>query len=130
MNKELISTLIDKARTSADNAYCPYSNQPVGCGILVGKNVMVGGCNIENVSFGCSAEAGEVALLKAVSEGHSDMRAICFWTDGPMPYPSGKVMQLAAEFNNGIQVIVANNDTFSLHYLYELFPFRPSAADV
>ena len=128
MNSELISKLIERARAGAENAYCPYTNQPQGCSLLVGDNMIFGGCNIENGSFGCTAEAGEVALYKAISEGCTAFRAVCFWAAERMPYPSGKVLQLFAEFNPSLNlsIVVAKGEdksNFRLHTLRELLPF-------
>ena len=130
MNKELIMKLIERARTSAENAYCPYTNHPIGCSLLVDQNIIFGGCNIENNTLACSAEAGEVAALKAISEGYTKFVAVCFWAASGMPYPSGKVRQLLTEFNIMVHIIVANDDTYSVHTLNELLPFHPEGIEI
>jgi len=118
--------LIEKAKQSSGNAFCPYTNLPVGCALLVEGNIMFGGCNIESSALSSSVDAGEVAIHKAISEGYTKFLAICFFqSDGPPPYPSGKTLQLLAEFNDMIQIIVATEGDFQLHHLYELLPFRP-----
>ena len=128
MNKELILKLIERARVSAENAYCPYTNVPVGCSLLVGDNIIFGGCNVENGVLACSADAGEVAVFKAISEGYSSFSAICFWSDEKIPYPSGNVRQLLAEFNKNVAIIVANSDTYSILNLADILPFPPEGS--
>ena len=125
MNKELIVKLIERAKASAENAYCPYTNVPIGCSLLVDDNMIFGGCNIENGVLSCSLEAGEIAVSKAVSEGCTNFRAICFWSEIRMPYPSGKVRQLLTEFNPKINIVVANDETYSMLTLSDVFPFPP-----
>jgi cytidine deaminase len=127
MNKELILKLIERAKLSAENAYCPYTNVPVGCSLLVNDNMIFGGCNVENGVLSCSAEAGEVSVFKAVSEGCTSFRAICFWSDLRMPYPSGKVRQLLAEFNPNLNIIVATDATYSMVTLGDMLPFAPES---
>jgi cytidine deaminase len=63
--------------------------------------------------------------MKAVSEGYTKFRAACFYASATMPFPSGKVRDVLSEFNSTIDIIVANDDTYSLHTLYQLFPFQP-----
>lgn len=125
MNKELIMKLIDRAREASDNAYCPYTNAAIGCSLLVDENIIFTGCNIENKNLSCSACAGEVATLKAVSEGHTKFKTICFFSDVMMPFPNGRMRDVLSEFNPMIDIIVANDETYSLHTLYQLFPFQP-----
>ena len=125
MNKELIMKLIERARTAAENAYCPYTNVPVGCSLLVEDNMIFGGCNVENGVLSCSADAGEVAVFKAISEGCAKFRAICFWSESRLPYPSGRVRQLLVEFSPGINIIVASAETYSLLTLDAIFPLPP-----
>ena len=125
MNKELIIKLIERARGGAENAYCPYTNMPIGCSLLVDDNMIFGGCNIENSTLSCSTEAGEVACYKAISEGYTGFRAICFWSGEKLPYPSGKVRQLLAEFNPQINIVVANDETYSMFALNDMLPFPP-----
>jgi len=125
MNKELINKLIDSARSAADNAYCPYTGSAVGCALLVEDNLIFAGCNIENRTLSYSADAGKVAVMKAISEGYTKFRAVCFFATDTMPFPSGGIRDLLAEFNPMIDVIVANDDTYSLHSLGQLFPYQP-----
>ena len=125
MNKELILKLVERAKNASENAYCPYTNVPVGCSLLVDDNMIFGGCNVENGVLSSSACAGEVAVYKAISEGYTKFRAICFWSQEKKPYPSGKVRQLLSEFNSSVNIVVATDETYSMISLSEIFPFAP-----
>ncbi|MCL2756273.1 MAG: cytidine deaminase [Firmicutes bacterium] len=124
MNKELIQKLIEHARMASDNAFCPTTGVPEGCSLLVEGNVIFGGCNIESSNPLCSITAGAVAISKAISEGLTKMMAICFYSDTVMPYPNGALLDLIAEFNYGIDIIVASQKDYSIHKLHELLPIR------
>jgi cytidine deaminase len=125
VNKELILKLIERARAVAENAYCPYTNEPVGCAILVDDNMIFCGCNVENGVLSCGAEAAEVAIFKAVSEGYMKFLAIALWSGRRLPYPSGRVRQILSEFSRTINIVVANDETYALTALSDLFPFPP-----
>ena len=127
MNKELIVKLIERAKNASENAYCPYTNVPVGCSLLVDDNMIFGGCNVENGELSSSVCAGEVAIYKAISEGCTKFLAICFWSKDRKPYPSGRIRQLLSEFNSKISIVVATDKTYSLLNLDEIFPFPPVA---
>lgn len=126
MNKELIYTLIERARNSYDHAYCPLTSNPEGASVLVedheGKTIIIGACNVETTMI--NIDAGELAMMKALSEGMTKFLAICFFCERGMPYPSGRFLQFAAEFNGMFDIVVANNDTYSLHKLHDLLPIR------
>ncbi|MCL2851300.1 MAG: cytidine deaminase [Firmicutes bacterium] len=126
MNKELIQKLVVHAKEFAENAYCPISGVPEGASLLVegteGGSIILGGCNVETPYHNVSA--GELVIEKAISEGISKFVAICFWGEKSLPYPSGNFLQFAAEFNPELSIIVANDDTYSIHKLHELLPIR------
>lgn len=125
MNKGLIEKLIEHARTASGNAYCPYTGVPEGASLLVEGNIIFSGCNVESTVPSSSFDAGEIAILKAVSEGQNNLEVICFYAENHMPYPHGRVAQLAGEFKRDLDIIVANDKTYSVHKLYELFPYLP-----
>jgi len=124
VNKELITKLIGRAREASDNAYCPFTSVPIGCALLTEDSIFTG-CNIESKVLSSSLSAGEVAAAKAISEGQTRFVAACFYSDSIMPFPSGGGCQIFADFAPLMRIIVANNETFSLYYLNELFPFSP-----
>ncbi|WP_124727821.1 cytidine deaminase [Staphylospora marina] len=91
--KELIEAAI-KAR---ENAYVPYSGFKVGAALLTSEGI-VGGCNVENASYGLTNCAERTALFKAVSEGRNGFAGIAVVadTDGPVA-PCGACRQVMAE---------------------------------
>lgn len=125
MNKELISKLINRAREASDNAYCPYTNVPVGCALLTEDNVIFCGCSIETKALSSAASAGEVAVMKAISEGHTAFKAVCFYSSSFMPFPDGKTRQLLAEFNPMLSIVIAHAENYNLCTLNDIFPFVP-----
>ena len=89
MDKLAYQRLIDKAREFAENAYCPYSDTPIGACVLTQNGMIYGGCNIELCSLDGSLGAVEVAVSKAVSEGAPQIMAIAIYSQDIMPYPTG-----------------------------------------
>lgn len=67
MQKEELMTF---AKSVLKNAYCPYSNFPVGCAILYCDGNVITGVNVENVSFGATSCAERTALFYGVSQGY------------------------------------------------------------
>ena len=62
--------VMDVARGSARAAYVPYSNFHVGAAVLTDDGI-VGGCNIENASYGLTNCAERTALFSAIASGYS-----------------------------------------------------------
>ena len=122
MHKQLIDKLIEEAQMGAEHAYCPQSEVPVGASLLTRDGVISRGCNFELMSQGMGAS--QVAMAKAFSEGFTDFQAICFWSEKILPYPEGVELQLLGELCPQIDIIVANNQTFTVHRLHDLAPFR------
>ncbi|HKD38314.1 MAG TPA: cytidine deaminase, partial [Pirellulales bacterium] len=44
--------LIAAALAMRERAYCPYSKFRVGAALLTASSRIIGGCNVENASFG------------------------------------------------------------------------------
>lgn len=130
MEEETIEKLIEKAKGFSQNAYCPYSQIPVGACVLTTNGLIYGGCNIENVSFECCQGAVEVAVLKAVSEGNSNIKAVVVYSESLAQFPSGKERQIIKEFSDKAIVICANDDGFSQYAINELLPFAKEKNEV
>lgn len=88
---EELEKLIDLAISSKERVYAPYSKFRVGCGLLTKSGEFITGryqlfpiichqsmlgVNVENSSYGLSICAERTALVKAVSEGHREFKAI------------------------------------------------------
>ncbi|MCK9574897.1 MAG: cytidine deaminase [Clostridia bacterium] len=124
MDNESIMMLIERAKLSAEHAYVPYSSYPVGACVLTKDGIIFGGCNIENSSFGASSDAGSVAILKAVSEGHPEIEALALYYNGiDLPYPTGECRQMLQEFSKSATIIVANKYSHESYRMNEIMPF-------
>ena len=79
-------------------AYVPYSSYPVGAAGLVDDGRIVGGCNIENASFGVTlcAECSLVSDL-FMSGGGRLVAFDCVDGDGNTLVPCGRCRQLLFE---------------------------------
>ena len=93
--------LVKAAREAAANAYCPYSNYPVGAALLMLDGQIYTGCNVENVSYGLSNCAERTALFKAVSAGCREVAALAVAGGTRQPAaPCGACRQVLAEFGS------------------------------
>jgi cytidine deaminase len=128
LNEEVISRLIETAKKYADNSYCPYSNIAVGAALLCADNVIFGGCNVENGDFATpSFSAGDAALVKAVSEGYSDLRCLCLYSEKSLPYPNAITREHFLEFCPNIKMIVANGNGYEkINSLSSIYLFPPA----
>lgn len=96
--------LIRKANEAREQAYAPYSRYQVGAAVLTADGQVFTGCNIENAAFPSSLCAERVAIFKAVSEGHRQLRAIAVVTSNGGS-PCGGCRQVMREFG-GKQLVV------------------------
>jgi cytidine deaminase len=79
-------------------AYAPYSNYKVGAAVQMGDGRIVGGCNVENASYGLCNCAERTAVFRAIAEGVPPVvTAVAVATeDGGSP--CGACRQVLAEF--------------------------------
>ena len=123
LTQEMIDDLIAQAKQAAGNAYCPYSDYPVGAVILTEAGETFWGCNIENVSFGAGVCAERVAIGNAVANGFTAFTALAIYHDGDdLPYPCGICRQFLSEFGLDMDIIVATEETYEVFSLASLFP--------
>ncbi len=99
--------LVKKAAEARTKAYAPYSNFLVGAAVLTSDGQMIGGSNIENASYGLAICAERTALFKAVSEGHTYIKAIAVVVPGNGS-PCGACRQVMNEFNPRMPVLYGN----------------------
>ena len=101
--------LVEAALKAKKNAYAPYSHFPVGSALLTKSGKVVTGCNVEVATYGGTICAERTALVKAVSEGHQDIKAICCVAETEnFCTPCGSCRQFIFEFGPDIEVIMAN----------------------
>ena len=116
--------LIEVATQARLNAQALYSGFKVGAALEVRGGALVTGCNIENASYGLTLCAERVALVKALSDGHTAFTriAVVADTDTPTP-PCGPCRQLLWEYCGDIDVILANlKGPAGRHRLADLLP--------
>ncbi len=103
--------LVKKAIEAKENAYAPYSEFRVGAAVLAGSGKVFTGCNVENASYGAAICAERTAVVKAVSEGETIIKAIAINSDSEdYTSPCGICRQVMSEFcNEGTQVVCSNN---------------------
>jgi cytidine deaminase len=117
--------LVAAARDARTRAIAPYSRFLVGAALLTRAGDIIGGCNVENASYGLTMCAERVALFKALSDGHRDFVAVAVVADTASPTPPcGPCRQLLWEYCGDVRVILANLDRVaSEHQLAALLPF-------
>ena len=117
-------TLVAAARAARERAIAPYSGFRVGAALLTTSGQIIGGCNVENATYGLTVCAERVALLKALSEGHREFSMIAVVADTAEPTPPcGPCRQLLWEYCGDIPVVMANLETVTATLqLGELLP--------
>nr|XP_022345883.1 cytidine deaminase-like [Crassostrea virginica] len=93
--------LVKAAVGAKDKAYCPYSNFHVGAAVLSSSDQIFTGANVENASYGLCVCAERVAIMNAVSQGYTDLKAmaVCCDIKDSFEAPCGACRQVFAEFN-------------------------------
>lgn len=113
LTDEQTTALLEAARDAAAQAYVPYSHFPVGAAVLTEDGTIIGGCNIENASYGLTICAERVAIFKAVADGHDTIRAIAIVAPKALgTTPCGACRQVINEFksSNATPVILEGPD--------------------
>ena len=101
LDSEMRSLLVSLATEAQSNAYCPYSNFPVGAALLTDDGNIFKGCNVENASYGVTICAERSAVSSAVAAGSLNFVAIVVVSNAPIPArPCGACRQVLAEFSN------------------------------
>ena len=102
--------LISVARQALGMAIAPFSGYMVGAALLTTQGKIYSGCNIENTSLSLSLCAERVALLKALSEGEREFKAIAIVSSGHSYCPPcGACRQMLYEFAPHIEVIMPDS---------------------
>jgi cytidine deaminase len=101
--------LIAAAQQVRLHARAAYSGFKVGAALELSDGTVVTGCNIENATYGLTLCAERVALVKALSDGHSDFTRIVVVADTEAPTPPcGPCRQLLWEYCGDIEVALSN----------------------
>ena len=106
-----VSKLVAAARRARRHAHAAYSNFKVGAALEAADGTIITGCNVENATYGLTLCAERVALVKALSEGHTAFSRIAIVADTADPTPPcGSCRQLLWEYCGDIAVILGNLD--------------------
>lgn len=118
------ATLVMRATQARLHAQAAYSGFRVGAALELTDGTIVTGCNVENASYGLTLCAERVALVKALSEGHTAFTRIAVVADTASPTPPcGPCRQLLWEYCGDIEIILANLDgPAGRHRLSALLP--------
>ena len=118
--------LLAAARAAREFAQAPYSKFKVGAALETVEGVIVSGCNIENATYGLTLCAERVALVKALSDGHTVFTriAVVADTEAPTP-PCGPCRQLLWEYCGDVEILLGNLGALTGRYrLSSLLPLR------
>jgi cytidine deaminase len=116
--------LIEAARAARENAYAPFSHFQVGAAVRTRAGRLIGGCNVENASYGLTVCAERVAIFKAISEGEREFDAIAVVTDADrLTPPCGACRQIIWEMCGNVEVVLANlKGQMEIHRMKDLLP--------
>lgn len=117
-------SLIEAAKSARENAHAPFSNFKVGAALRTNSGKVLGGCNVENATYGLTVCAERVAIFKAISEGERKFDAIAVVTDtDKLTPPCGACRQLIWEFCGDVPVILSNlKGRVEVLQMSQLFP--------
>jgi cytidine deaminase len=116
--------LLQAAIDVAEQSYSPYSKFPVGAALLGADGRVFTGCNVECSTWDGTCCAERAALVKAVSEGCRQFRAVAVVCKRAKNcWPCGICRQFLAEFGLDLDVIVqSDNGSPKVISLSELLP--------
>eukprot|EP01117_Protostelium_nocturnum_P007233 TRINITY_DN2587_c0_g1_i1.p1 TRINITY_DN2587_c0_g1~~TRINITY_DN2587_c0_g1_i1.p1 ORF type:complete len:143 (-),score=53.44 TRINITY_DN2587_c0_g1_i1:76-504(-) len=126
VTKEELEKLIDLSLEVKKNSYSPYSNFRVGCALLTKSGKYVTGVNVENSSYGLAICAERTALVKAVSEGDREFKALAVSTDlvDIFASPCGACRQFISEFGDMEIYFVKPDRSYQKTDVDGILPFR------
>lgn len=108
-----IKLLREYALKARDGAYAPYSKFRVGAVLLTPAGKLITGANVENASYGAGVCAERTALVKAVSDGDKEFKAIGVATDmASCCSPCGICRQFIREFAPTVPIYMFNNVSY------------------
>lgn len=106
ISESQLAALKQAAIDAAQNAWCPYSDFPVGAAVLAVDGQIFAGCNIENASHGLTICAERNAIGQAISAGCREFTTLLIFTATEEPTaPCGACRQVVTEFAPDIDVI-------------------------
>ncbi|WP_279105291.1 cytidine deaminase [Gordonia paraffinivorans] len=92
------NVLRHKASEMLSRAYAPYSRYPVGAAGITSEGEILGGCNVENVSYGLGICAEVSLIAQLVAHGRGTLRAVSVTdANGNVLMPCGRCRQVLLE---------------------------------
>jgi len=122
--------LMSRAQSRLGDAYAPHSNYHVGAAIVMQSGDVYTGVNIENDNYTNTRHAEEVAIMKAVDDGHRSIEKIAVVTEDAKddvvgresPEPCGSCKQTIAQFiEDSVEVVVGSVNNYDVVELEEEF---------
>ncbi len=110
IDSQLLEMLKQAAKDVSKNAYCRYSEFPVGAAVCGGSGKIYTGCNVENVSFGLTMCAERSAIFSAIAAGEKTIQAVVIFTPTEsLTPPCGACRQVISEFGDEVQIVSFSN---------------------
>jgi cytidine deaminase len=123
MGRTEAEALVRAAQKAVQNALAPYSGFRVGAALLSSNGRTYTGCNIENPSLMLTTCAERVALLKALSEGEREFRAIAVVSSEENPcFPCGTCRQMLTEYAPELEVYLLSGSGTKTYRIKDLLP--------
>lgn len=97
------------AKQAHGNAYAPYSKFYVGSAALCTDGNIVGGCNVENASYGLTQCAERNSIATAVANGQKIAHILVYTEQKELTPPCGACRQVIAEFLPAEAIVRAQN---------------------
>ena len=135
LNQNEINLMYKCAKEARLNSYSPYSNFKVGACVLLKNGTLIGGCNVENASYGLTSCAERNTLFATYNQGYKkeDIKALLVLadTDGPCS-PCGACRQVISELMEAdAPIILANlKDDFKEVTIKDLLPYYFTKEDM
>lgn len=105
----------NKALEVSKNAYCPYSNFPVGACVEGDDGKLYAGCNVENASYELTICAERNAIFCAVAAGCKKIKKVVLVaTAGHNVGPCGACHTVIDEFADGDIPVIFGEDPNNL----------------
>ena len=118
-------SLMKTANEYREQAYAPYSKFPVGAALLMEDGSVIGGCNVENASYGLSLCAERTAMVSAIAGGRKVPLAIAVaGAEGTFCSPCGACRQFLSEFNEELEIVLLKHGELVSFSLGELLVHR------
>ena len=125
-----MNNLFEYAKVMQQRAYAPYSEFQVGAALQADEQNVIGGCNIENSSYGLTMCAERVAIGNAIAQGHTDFYALAIVSPTGC-FPCGACRQVILDICGNILIYICTpQKVIQTITLSELLPHSFSEKDL